>query len=191
MRETGSEVSPVDVKLLLTRNIHILALRAVYFYSRGWQVFRNSDGQNILAFTENSGAVAEGAKHQLLFHHGESARRQNKAGVDKSVQVHCRLVNLQKTRCIVRKGILLLVVEIFWVGTFRAENHLHSFAADVRSLLTYLKSCTFSRNPWRLKLSRMYSSSTSTKNSWPSRSQNQLIQPLPDSLSSSSYRLSK
>ena len=113
MRETGSKVSPVDIKLLLTRNVHILALRAIDLYSRRRQVFRNSNRQHILAFAENSGAVAEGAKHELLFHHGESARGQNKAGMDQSVQVHCRLVNLQKTKGIVREGNLLLVVEIF------------------------------------------------------------------------------
>jgi hypothetical protein len=64
------------------------------------------------------------------------------------------------------------------------------FSYDRIICIASLKYFTFSRSPCKLKLSRIYSSSTSTKNSWPSKSQNQDTQPLPVSESSSSYKFS-
>jgi hypothetical protein len=88
MRETGSEVRSVNVELLLSRDIDVLAARAVDFDSRGGEFLRHSNGQHIVAFTQNSWAITESAHHVLFFHHGESTRSEDESGVDQSVEIH-------------------------------------------------------------------------------------------------------
>ena len=70
-----AEVGAVDVQLFLPRNVNILAPRAVHFNPGGRKLLRNSDGQHVLPFTKDAGAVAERAQHVFLLHHGEAAGR--------------------------------------------------------------------------------------------------------------------
>lgn len=82
VRETGSEVGPVDIQLLLARYVDILTAGAVHFHSTRREFFAHANRQHILPFTQNSRARAEIAQHIFLLHHGETPRRQNESSVD-------------------------------------------------------------------------------------------------------------
>ena len=96
MGETRAEVSAVDVKLLLTGDVDVLAARTVNFDARGGKFFAYADGEHVLALAQHSGAVAKGAKHELLLHHSKAARGEDEASVYKAVEVHGALVNFEE-----------------------------------------------------------------------------------------------
>ena len=87
-----AEVGAVDVELLLPRNVDVLAPGAVDFDPGGRKLLGNADGQHVLPFAEDAGAVAERAQHVFLLHHRQAAGREYKARVDQSVEVHRTLV---------------------------------------------------------------------------------------------------
>jgi len=59
MRKTSTEISTVDVELLLPWNVNVLTSRAVYLDPGCWQVFGDSDGKNVLAFAKHSWTISE------------------------------------------------------------------------------------------------------------------------------------
>ena len=69
MRETCAKVSTINIKLLLSWYIDILATGAIHFHSRSRQLFWYTYRQDIVSFAKDPWAVAEGAEHILFFHH--------------------------------------------------------------------------------------------------------------------------
>ena len=67
--EGGSKISAVDVKLLLARNVNVLAARAINLHPRGAKLFTNTDRQYVLAFAEHARTISERAQHVLFLHH--------------------------------------------------------------------------------------------------------------------------
>ena len=59
MRKTSAEVRAIYVELLLPWYINVLAFRAVYLDARSGKVFGDADRQDILAFAEHAGTIAE------------------------------------------------------------------------------------------------------------------------------------
>jgi hypothetical protein len=113
--EACAEIRSIDIKLLLSRNVHVLTARAVHFYSGSREFLRDANGQNIVPFAKHSRTVTKCAEHVLLFHHGQASWSQNESGMDQTIEVHCRLVNLQE----------VLIIEVVGIGTVGAQDHLH------------------------------------------------------------------
>lgn len=113
--EACAEIRPVDIELLLSRDVYILTARAVHFHSGGGEFLRDANGQNIVPFAKDSRTVTKCTKHVFLFHHGQASWSQNESGVNEAIKVHCRLVNLQE----------ILIIEVVGVGTVGAQDHLH------------------------------------------------------------------
>ena len=116
MWEARPKVGAINVQLLLPRNVDVLAAGTVHLHPTGGQLFAHSDRQHVLPLAQDARARAEVPKHELLLHHGQAPRRQNKASVDQAVEVHCRLVDLQE----------VLVVEVVAVRRLRVQQHVHS-----------------------------------------------------------------
>ena len=128
MRKADTKVCPIDVQLLRTRDVDVLASGAVDLDSRGGQLLTHSDGQHVLSLAQNSRTITKGAKHVLLFHHGEAPGRDDEPRVDEPVEVHGRLIDLQeaKINAISFRLFLLLIFEVLLIGTFRAQYHVHA-----------------------------------------------------------------
>lgn len=184
-----TKICTINVKMLLSRNIHFLAFRAVGFYSRCGKLFRKSYRKDKLTITQNTLAIPKSSKSVLFTHHSQSSWRKNKSSVSESVQVHCRLINFQKPSIIHLTTKRLTLNRL----SLQSRDFLYSISFSSPHLTSqlethllepgyfFLQSVQIKRVPEvlgiNLKLNKKLPLLTSTKNSCPSRSQNQEIQP--------------
>ena len=109
--KTCSKVCSIDIKLFLSRNVHVLASVTVDFDSWGGELFWDSYGQDVLPFAQHSRAISEWPQHIFLFHHGQASRRENKPCMNQPIQVHSGLVDFQET---IIKGWMVAAKTYFW-----------------------------------------------------------------------------
>ena len=89
MWEASTEVGTIDIELLLSWQVHILAPGAVHLYSRSGQLLRYTNWQDILSVAQDSWADAECSLLELLSHFVQTVWGQDEPSMDDSIQVHC------------------------------------------------------------------------------------------------------
>ena len=96
MRKTRSKIRAIDVELLLSWEIHIVASWAINLDSGRRQFLRHADREDMLSLAEHTWARSKRTLHELLPHLRESVGRQDEPGVNDAVEVHGRLVDLEE-----------------------------------------------------------------------------------------------
>jgi len=96
VRKTGTEISSINIKLFLTRNVYVLTSWTVDLDSWCWKLFWDTYRKHIMSFTENSWTVTKGTQHVFFLHHGEASWCKNKSCVNQTIEIHCWLIYLKE-----------------------------------------------------------------------------------------------
>ncbi len=91
--EGAAEIGAVDVRTLLFRDVDLLTTRAVDLNPGGPDLLAHSDWQDMLSFAKDARTNPKDSFLVFFFHNGESFRRGNVSGMDKTVYICCLLIN--------------------------------------------------------------------------------------------------
>lgn len=82
MGKRTAKIRPIDIGILLLREIHILAPRTVHLDPRSPDILAHTNGQHILPFAEHSRTHPELPQQKLLAHESQSLGRENEPRMD-------------------------------------------------------------------------------------------------------------
>ena len=102
MGKTCSEVSSINIHLLLPWNVDIVTIWTVNFDATCRQLFRKPKRENALPFTKHSRARSKCTHHVLFLHQLHAMRCYDISSVDQPVKIHSWLILLKKSVTLVR-----------------------------------------------------------------------------------------